>query len=127
MKNATKSKTPDNATPTLLPYMAPYLQASGKMLDEIEHFTRRWIDRRRDLTRAAFASSETQPQDAATRLQNWQQKSTECLAEDTSDLIALFSGCSEIITTSGIEIESELAKMAGMTGKPGKLPTRIPV
>ena len=97
------------------------------MLNEIENFTCRWIDRRRDLTRSAFASFETQPQDAATLLQNWQKKSTECLAEDTNDLIALFSGCSEIIAAGGLETESELVKMACMIGKPGTLPTRIPV
>lgn len=139
MSKSEKSKKWPAATQTnnlgamLGPQAIHFWQAQENVLGEIEKFTSRWIDRRHEVARSALKATDQLRQSesgfgaAPAILQSWQRLSVECMAEDASDWIALWSTCADIVTAGEIEAESELIEMAGMTNDPGKLPTRIPV
>ena len=115
------------------PQALPLLQAQQQIAEEIQLFTERWTDRRRDAVRALMkASGDTSSSERTMRsvpeiTQTWQDTSVKCISEDVSDWIALWSTCSRIMTAGEMDVVSDLADAAGLTSKPKKLPTRIPV
>ncbi|NNE79190.1 MAG: hypothetical protein HKN18_02860 [Silicimonas sp.] len=139
MSNARKSRTKaDAAQPKDLgalmgPQAAHFLRAQSEIASEIEKFTSRWIERRTEVLQTALKTTGQmrQPEAGLTMapaiMQDFYQSSVQCLAEDAGDWIALCGTCAGIVTAGEIEAGGELAKTAGLTNKPGKLPTRIPV
>ncbi|SMX25841.1 hypothetical protein [Boseongicola aestuarii] len=134
-KRATSAPSPKSAQigGFMAPKALPLLQAQLQMAEEFKLFAERWTDRRRDAVQSLMkASGDTRPSDRTMRsvpeiMQTWQETSVQCVSEDVSDWIALWSTCSRIMTAGEIDVVSDLANAAGLTSKPDKLPTRIPV
>ena len=135
---STKKKPTASTTSTHLDGSTPVqahhlLKAQQQIAEEVQNFTSRWTERRREAVRTLLkASGDLSPSAKAPTtipeiMQNWQETSAQCMSEDSSDGRAWWSTCSHIVTSGEMDVVSALATAAGLTNKPDKLPTRIPV